>query len=55
MVAGQSDEEYIHASIVNPNEFVVEGYPANLMPANYGPTISEADLDALVEYLMAQE
>jgi cytochrome c oxidase subunit 2 len=55
MVPGQSPEDYIHTAIVNPNEYVVEGYPANVMPSNYGTTISEADLNALVDYLMAQK
>ncbi len=55
MVPGQAPEDYIHAAIVDPNKFVVEGYPANVMPSNYGTTISEADLKALVDYLMAQK
>ena len=55
IVPGQTGLEYIHAAIVDPNAYVVEGYPANVMPANYGATISEADLNALVDYLMAQE
>lgn len=45
---------YIRASIVNPNAFVVPGYPANLMPQNYGdPNIMPRDhLEALVNYLL---
>jgi cytochrome c oxidase subunit II len=51
-VPGQSAEEYIHASIVKPNDHVVEGYPANVMPQDYGQRISEADLNTLVAYLL---
>lgn len=50
-----SAEEYIHESIVAPNAYVVEGYPANVMPQTFEETIPEGDLDALVEYLSAQQ
>lgn len=49
--AGKSAEEYIHESIVKPNQFVTEGFPANIMPQDYGQRLAEADLDALVKYL----
>jgi cytochrome c oxidase subunit 2 len=55
LIPGQTAEEYIHAAIVAPNDFVVEGYPANLMPGTYGTSIPEADLEALVDYLLAQQ
>jgi cytochrome c oxidase subunit 2 len=48
---GMAAEEYIHQAIVKPNEFVVEGYPANIMPQDYGLRLSEQDLNALVQYL----
>lgn len=44
-------EEYIHESIVNPNAYVVEGFPANVMPQNFSETLSEEDINTLVEYL----
>ena len=31
-VPGLSAEEYIYQSIVYPNEYIVEGYPINVMP-----------------------
>lgn len=49
---GKSAEEYLHQSIVKPNEFVVEGFPANVMPQDYGQRLSEQDIDALVKYLV---
>jgi cytochrome c oxidase subunit 2 len=55
LVPGQNAEEYLRASIIAPNDHVVEGYPANVMPGTYGTSIPEADLEALVDYLLAQQ
>lgn len=52
---GKSAEEYLRASIVKPNEYVVEGFPANVMPQDYGQRIAAQDLDALVQYLAAMK
>ncbi len=52
-VPGQSAEEYTHESIVKPNAHVVEGFPANLMPQDYGLRIAKQDLDKLVSYLLS--
>jgi cytochrome c oxidase subunit 2 len=54
IVAGQSAEEYIHTSIVKPADHVVTGYPP-IMPVTYGSSLSEAELNALVQYLAAQK
>lgn len=51
-VSGQSAEEYAHEAIVKPNAHIVEGFPANLMPQDYGLRISEQDLNTLVKYLL---
>jgi mono/diheme cytochrome c family protein len=45
---------YIYHSIIAPNEHVVEGYPANVMPQIYAETISQGDLANLVAYLLQQ-
>ena len=50
--AALSAEEYIHESIVLPNAYVVEGYPSGVMPQNYGDQLSDAELDAVVQYLL---
>ncbi len=52
---GKSAEDYIHESIVKPNAFVVQGFPANVMPQDYGQRLSQQDLDALVKYLAQQK
>ena len=38
-------------SIVNPNKEIVTGYSANMMPTNYGTALTNAELDALVNYV----
>lgn len=43
----------IEEMIVHPNEEVVEGYPANVMPQTYGETLSKAEVHELAEYLVA--
>ncbi len=52
LIDGVSAEDYVHASIVNPNDYIVEDYTANLMPQTYGDIFTEEELDALVAYLM---
>jgi mono/diheme cytochrome c family protein len=44
--------EMIHESIVDPNQIIAKGYPANLMPANYGDLITPEQLDQLVQFLI---
>ncbi len=52
--AGVSPALYIYHSILTPNEVVVDGYPANIMPQIYADTISQGDLANLVAYLLQQ-
>jgi cytochrome c oxidase subunit II len=52
---GKSAEDFIHESIVKPNAYVVQGFPANVMPQDYGQRLSPTDLDALVKYLAQQK
>jgi len=59
-VPGQSAEEYIHESIVNPNAYLVPECPtgpctAGLMPQTFSTLLSPAELDGLVQYLMTLE
>lgn len=43
--------EYILLSIMKPSEYVVEGF-SDLMPSNFGKSLSGEQLDALVVYLL---
>ncbi|HEY1855390.1 MAG TPA: cytochrome c [Solirubrobacterales bacterium] len=47
---GQSAAE-IEEDIVDPNAKITPGYPANVMPQNFGETLTEEELKNLVEYL----
>jgi cytochrome c oxidase subunit 2 len=47
--AYKADEEYIRESILNPNKHIVDGYPANQMPA-YEGLISDDQIKALIAW-----
>ena len=47
---GQNEAE-IRTDIVDPNARVTPGYSANIMPPNFGQTLSAQQLDGLVAYL----
>ncbi len=51
--AATTAEEYIHESIVNPGAFVVEGYPAGVMPSY--ANLPEDQINALVQMLLLQK
>ena len=53
-VAGQPAEQYLQASILKPGEYPAEGYP-DAMPKDYGLRLSDAEVSALVEYLLKQK
>ena len=53
-VEGMSAEEYIRESIVNPGAHVVEGFQDGLMPRDLGERMTDAELQAMVEYLLQQ-
>ncbi|MEG3582087.1 MAG: cytochrome c oxidase subunit II [Chloroflexota bacterium] len=53
-VSGLTAEEYIYNSIVSPNEYLVEGYPENVMPQAF-ENLSEEELNALISYLKTIE
>jgi cytochrome c oxidase subunit II len=50
--AGRPLESFVRESIVNPNGYIAPGYPKGVMPPSFGQSISKADLDALVQYLV---
>jgi cytochrome c oxidase subunit 2 len=43
----------IEVMIAEPNSELAEGYPANVMPQNYGQTLSKAEIHELAEFLVA--
>jgi mono/diheme cytochrome c family protein len=52
---GMTAEEYIRESILNPNAFVVDTYPQDVMPQNFSEVIPQDQLDDLVAFLLAQK
>ncbi len=50
-VAGKDAMAYIRESIENPGAYVVEKYPAGLMPANLRQTMSDQEYNDLVAFL----
>jgi mono/diheme cytochrome c family protein len=51
VLPGQS-AAMIHESIIDPEKTIAKGYPANVMPANFGEIIPPAELNQLVQYLV---
>jgi cytochrome c551/c552 len=50
-VEGLGAEQYLRQSIVEPNAHIVEGYEDDVMPADYVLTLTDPQIEALVEYL----
>lgn len=51
LVAGDSMAA-IEEMIVDPNAEIAKGYPPNVMPQNFGETLSKKEIEDLVEYLI---
>jgi mono/diheme cytochrome c family protein len=49
-----ADEEYLKNSITNPHDQIVEGYNA-VMPANYGDSMTNTEIESLVAYIKSLE
>ena len=45
------DAAFIHESIVDPNKEIAAGYPKDLMPGNFGTSLSPKQIDDLVALL----
>lgn len=52
-LAPDDTTESLEEMIVDPNAELAEGYPANVMPQDYGQTLSKAEVQQLSEYLVA--
>ena len=53
-VPGQDARTRLTHAILYPNEYVVPGYPANVMPQNFGTLMDDVDLNSIVDYLLKQ-
>ena len=45
------DDAYLHESIVSPNAKIVKGFTANIMPPNFGQTLTEEQIADLIAYI----
>jgi mono/diheme cytochrome c family protein len=54
-IAGVSAEDYLRQSILDPNAYLVEGFPANIMPNTYHSQLTEEQIEALVTYMLTLE
>jgi len=46
------DAAKVEEDIVDPNAEIAHGYPPNVMPANFGQSLSPKEIEDLVEYLI---
>jgi mono/diheme cytochrome c family protein len=44
-------DDFIMSSIVDPNAYIAPGYKANIMPPNFGTTLTPAQIADLVAFL----
>ena len=54
-VSGQSAQEYLRKSIVEPNDYVPDGFTVNIMPATYGSSLSDKQVNDLVAFMLTLE
>lgn len=50
-LTGVSSEK-LREMIVEPNAEIAQGFPPEVMPSNYGETLSEEELENLIEFLL---
>ena len=51
VLAGK-DADFVHESIVDPNAEIAPGFQPNVMPSTFGDSLTDAQLQSLVEYLV---
>jgi ferredoxin/cytochrome c2 len=54
-IPGMTAEEYLHQSIVDPNAYVVEGFPKGQMLQNFGEILTEDQISDLIAFLMTMK
>jgi len=52
IVPGQSAENYLRESIIDPGAHITEGFAPGTMYGNYGNELSTEEIDALVAYML---
>ena len=54
-VEGEGVERYLYNSIVNPNDYVVEGFVPGVMPQIWGEIMSDTEIYDVIAYLLTLE
>ncbi len=49
---GETAAQYVRESITDPSKAIVSGYANGIMPATFGTSLTSAQIDALVTYLL---
>jgi len=53
--AKQPLASFVKTSVTDPNAYIQPGYPKNVMPGTFGASLSQQQLDALVQYLISSK
>ncbi|NND03677.1 MAG: cytochrome c [Acidimicrobiia bacterium] len=51
-VPGVTAEQYIRKSITSPDAYLLDGFDPGRMPQDWADQLTEAEIDALVQYLL---
>ncbi len=51
-VPDMTAEEYLKESILKPDAYVAEGFPAKVMPNVWAQQLTDAQVESLVEYML---
>jgi mono/diheme cytochrome c family protein len=51
-VKGQSAEEYLRTSILDPDAYIVQGFPSGIMYQDFKDVLTDQQVNDLVAYLM---
>ena len=51
-ISGEAAQVYLRESIVSPNQYVVPGYAAGVMPVSYDRTLDSQQISDLVAYML---
>ncbi len=54
-VDGQGAAQYLYSSIINPNEYIVDGFTEGVMPANWTDVYTDPEIFSIVAYLLTLE
>jgi mono/diheme cytochrome c family protein len=52
---GSKDEAYLRKAILDPNSDIAKGFPAGVMPQDFGNKMTAKELEMLIKYLKAQK